>query len=244
MFNYSWKGAFMIRRHTKIGEYILEDLCYYGKNSQVWKARRNKSERQYCIKLVKGYESESAILKKIRHNGIVMLYESFAWEDYQVLVMSYYEGETLGSYLKRGNVLSARQVYSIVVQLCEILGYLHAKRQPIFYLDLKESNIMLDKLGTIVLIDFGSAIEAGGIEQEELSGTSWYMPPEYRDQGAYGSYTDCFSLGRVIEKMTQQDKEHQKAWAEVVRGCTRISPMKRWNIEKIKEAAFKRSSYV
>lgn len=225
----------------RVGKYVLEDLLYYGTNCQVW--RGSADMRCYCIKIVKGREVEAALLKKIRHDNIVMLYDSFVWEEFNVLVTNFCEGETLEQYVKRGEVMGMLQIQSIVLQLCEVLEYLHGKNKPIYYLDLKESNIMIDRLGGITLVDFGSAIEVGGSAQMILTGTSWYMPPEYRNEGKFGSYTDCFSLGRVIEKLSHLDKESSKAWAGVIKGCTRISTTKRWDVQAIKKAALKCNRY-
>ena len=67
-------------------------------------------------------------------------------------------------------------------------GYLHA--------DIKPSNIMIDRMGSVKLVDFGRAVEIG----EKISillGSPIYMAPETHRLEAGQAQTDLFSTGMV-----------------------------------------------
>ena len=58
--------------------------------------------------------------------------------------MDFIEGETLDQYLYEtmsGNI-AIQKVLDIGIQLCNVLGYLHTRKPPIIFRDLKPSNIM------------------------------------------------------------------------------------------------------
>ena len=73
--------------------------------------------------------------------------------------MDYIEGNPLSSALEESGAQPQNQVIAWAIQLCDVLGYLHAQSPPIIYRDMKPSNIMLKPDGNLTLIDFGTARE-------------------------------------------------------------------------------------
>uniref|UniRef100_A0ACD5W6E2 Uncharacterized protein n=1 Tax=Avena sativa TaxID=4498 RepID=A0ACD5W6E2_AVESA len=95
--------------------------------------------------------------------------------------------------------------YKIIKGACEGLKYLHEGfKEPIYHLDLKPDNILLDENMTPKLADFGLSKLFGG-EQTRVTnspaGTLGYMPPEYLFRNVVSKKLDVFSLGVVITKM-------------------------------------------
>src|SRR5438094_9743891 len=73
--------------------------------------------------------------------------------------------------------LPQQDVRAWATQICDALTYLHGRRPPVIFRDLKPQNIMLRPDGRVALIDFGIArttITAGGT----AIGTGGYAPPE------------------------------------------------------------------
>ena len=86
------------------------------------------------------------------------------------------------------------------VELCRALAAIHSR--GLVHLDLKPRNVMREKGGRIVLVDFGfaraSALEVDR-EGSSLGGTPPFMSPEHFDSEAeVGPWTDLFSLGALL----------------------------------------------
>ena len=85
-----------------------------------------------------------------------------------------------------------------ILELCDILEYLHNNRPPILYLDLKPENIMIQEEGKLRLIDFGSVQYKYQIKK--LSGTIGYAPKELinREKDKIDEQSDIYSLGMIF----------------------------------------------
>jgi len=71
--------------------------------------------------------------------------------------------------------------------------------------DLKPGNIMVDRLGTVKLVDFGRAVVVGE-RQAFLLGSPMYMAPELHRREASTVQSDLFSLGLVAIEMLRGER--------------------------------------
>lgn len=86
-------------------------------------------------------------------------------------------------------------------QICDVFGYLHSRKPPIIYRDLKPANVMLKPDGQIMIIDFGTAREfkETSIEDTSCLGTQGYAAPEqYGGHGQTDARTDIYTLGATM----------------------------------------------
>uniref|UniRef100_A0ACD5ZKF4 Uncharacterized protein n=2 Tax=Avena sativa TaxID=4498 RepID=A0ACD5ZKF4_AVESA len=95
--------------------------------------------------------------------------------------------------------------YKIIKGTCEGLKYLHEGfKEPIYHLDLKPDNILLDKNMVPKLADFGMSKlfrdEQTRVTQSPI-GTIGYLPPEYLFGHVVSKKLDIFSLGVIITKI-------------------------------------------
>uniref|UniRef100_A0A8R7R4V6 Protein kinase domain-containing protein n=1 Tax=Triticum urartu TaxID=4572 RepID=A0A8R7R4V6_TRIUA len=94
--------------------------------------------------------------------------------------------------------------YAIIKGICEGLKYLHEELQPpIFHLDLKPANVLLDENMVPKIADFGLSRfygEGTGITTSSI-GTIGYLPPEFINRHVISNKLDIFSLGVVIIKI-------------------------------------------
>ncbi|GJN25359.1 hypothetical protein PR202_gb13178 [Eleusine coracana subsp. coracana] len=95
--------------------------------------------------------------------------------------------------------------YKIIKGTCKGLEYLHeGLAHPIYHLDLKPDNILLDKYMVPKISDFGLS-RIFGEEQTCIVNTSMgtigYLPPEYIQRHVISKKFDIFSLGVVIIKI-------------------------------------------
>ena len=117
----------------------------------------------------------------------------------------YIEGQTLAQWMIDHPQPAIEIVRGIVEQIAKGLRALH--RLEMLHQDLKPDNIMIDKLGTVKIIDFGATRVAGimevatPIEQINLLGSAQYAAPEYFVGESGTTQSDLFSLGVITYQM-------------------------------------------
>lgn len=170
----------------------------------------------------KEFDNEFRNLREIRHPNVVRLlgycYESRhkfvkhngdlvrAQEIERALCFEYMQGGSLDKHISDESCdLDWPTCYKIIKGICEGLNHLHtAQERPIYHLDLKPANILLDKDMTAKIGDLGLSKLVASSEThktEVLKGTQGYMPPEYINDRAVSKKFDVFSLGVIIIKI-------------------------------------------
>eukprot|EP00826_Nyctotherus_ovalis_P063233 TRINITY_DN9255_c0_g1_i13.p1 TRINITY_DN9255_c0_g1~~TRINITY_DN9255_c0_g1_i13.p1 ORF type:complete len:412 (-),score=67.04 TRINITY_DN9255_c0_g1_i13:59-1294(-) len=143
---------------------------------------------------------EILIMRKLKHQGIVKLYDCFQSADELYVVMELIEGQTLRKYLSLmpDKKLSEEKAISILKEIAVALNYCHLNE--VLHRDIKLDNILMDKKGKIKLIDFGfSVIEKGNGKLTTHCGSLSYMSPELVNKEEYfGKPADMWALGVVF----------------------------------------------
>src|SRR6266487_1197045 len=121
---------------------------------------------QEIIEATDGFHREVLLLSTLKHVNLPRIHDSFTDSEHWYLVMDFIEGETLEQYLRdttpgsspsKTRSLALDEVFSIALQLCQVLHYLHTRQPPIIFRDLKPANVMRAPEGNLYLIDFGIA---------------------------------------------------------------------------------------
>ncbi len=121
------------------------------------------------------------------------------------VVTEYVDGQTLAQWMIDNPKSSLEVVRSIVEQIAK--GLLAFHRMEMLHQDLRPANIMIDRTGTVKIIDFGSTRVAGVVEIEtpvertNLLGTAQYSAPEYFLGENGTARSDLFSLGVIAYQM-------------------------------------------
>ncbi|XP_037450561.1 cysteine-rich receptor-like protein kinase 26 [Triticum dicoccoides] len=136
--------------------------------------------------------------QRVEHNGE---YISVSVEE-RVLCFEYLP-ESLDKHITNiSDGLDWSTRFKIIKGVCEGLNYLHnGSKDPIYHLDLKPDNILLDKNMIPKIGDFGLSklfLPTQTNDTSQFAGTPGYMPPEYIDRSEITSKFDVFSLGVVI----------------------------------------------
>ena len=155
---------------------------------------------------IQNFEREANILATLSHPAVPKVYDYFSEHDRSYLVMEFVDGQDLEAYLvDHEGMLPHDTVLDWALQLCEVLVYLHGHNPPIVFRDMKPSNVMLDKIGKIRLVDFGIAKLFQTGQKGTMIGTEGYSPPEqYR--GVADPRGDVYALGATIHHLlTKQD---------------------------------------
>jgi protein phosphatase len=148
---------------------------------------------------------EEWIARRINNQHVLKAYAQDKERNYLYTVMEYVEGQTLEQWMIDNPSPSPEEVRNIVDQVAR--GLLAFHRQEMIHQDLRPANIMIDKTGSVKIIDLGAVRVAGITEintfmdQGEILGTMTYSAPEYflGDVGTYKS--DLFSLGVIVYQM-------------------------------------------
>ncbi len=158
------------------------------------------------------------------HPNIVTVYDFETSGAYAYLVMEYVDGLNLAELLGRveGGRLTPEECAHVLASVARALSYAHENR--VLHLDIKPTNIMIDRRGTVKLADFGmaslaSAAGYGGAR----GGTVGYMPPEQIEGMLVDERADVFSLAVVIwQALTGSDpflaRSAEESLAKIRRG--------------------------
>lgn len=121
------------------------------------------------------------------------------------IVTEFIDGQTLTQWMIDNPKPELETVRGIVEQMGR--GLLAFHRMEMLHQDLRPENVMIDKTGTVKIIDFGSVRVAGimeiatPIERHDLLGTAQYTAPEYFLGEGGSTRSDLFSLGVITYQM-------------------------------------------
>jgi len=151
------------------------------------------------------FQAEVKLLKQLRHPRIPAFGADFTDPRHTpcYFVMEYIPGETLEQRLDRAKgPLPEYDVLQWMIDICEVLTYLHEQRPPIIIRDLKPGNIIISPsinspAGEARLIDFGIArtYKKGKTTNTDNVGTAVYASPEHHGRGQTDARSDIYSLG-------------------------------------------------
>lgn len=195
------------------GKYKILNKIGQGGMSVVYLAMNERANKPWAIKEVRkdgvsNYEvvkqnliAETDILKRLDHPHLPSIIDVIDCEDTFIIVMDYIEGKPLSEALKREGAQPQEKVIEWAKQICDVLGYLHSRKPPIIYRDMKPSNVMLKPDGNIMIIDFGTAREykSASIADTTCLGTQGYAAPEqFGGHGQTDARTDIYCLGATL----------------------------------------------
>lgn len=145
--------------------------------------------------------AEARMVSKLRHAGIVPIYEAGEEGGDIFLVFEYVPGENLALHLRRQGALPAVKAATLMVAILEAVAHAHA--HGLIHRDLKPSNILMDETGVPRVMDFGIATHVAGAstDQQEFTGTPAYMAPEYIASRVISEQTDIFAAGLILFEM-------------------------------------------
>lgn len=204
---------------AKIGEIIdgkYEILKEVGRGgmSVVYLAMDNRLNKQWAIKeikkkgtnaenqvVVQSLLTEANLMKKLDHPNLPRIVDIIETGKTIYIAMDYIEGEPLDKILKMKGAQPQEAVIEWGIHLAEVLEYLHTRKPPIIYRDMKPANVMLRPDGTIKLYDFGIAREYKEQNSSDTVslGTKGYAAPEqFGGMGQTDARTDVYGLGVTL----------------------------------------------
>src|SRR3990172_7465736 len=199
---------------TRVGLYEIVEQLGRGGMATVFKARHTVLERDAALKFldlafledpefVKRFRHEARVIAGLDHPNIVPVFDFSEHQGLPYLVMKFVEGETLKARLGRGR-LTVTESAVMIHSIGGGLSYAHA--QGVLHRDVKPSNVLLGRDGSIYLADFGLARIAASaqstLSREFMIGTPQYISPEQaRSEPNLDARTDIYSLGILIYEL-------------------------------------------
>ena len=142
---------------------------------------------------------EARFLAGFSHPAIVGVHRLIEANGTVYMVMDFVEGESYEARLRRiGKEPDQASLMAVMGPILEGIEEIHAKN--LLHRDIKPDNILIDKRGKPVLIDFGSARMSVGATMTMTSMvTHGYSPIEqYQTKGRMGPWTDIYAIGAVM----------------------------------------------
>lgn len=203
-----YKGFFL-------GKYKLLDHLGTGGMSSVYLAEHVLMQRRVAIKVLPKHRVQDAsylarFLREAKaaaaldHRNIVRAYDVDNDGVNHYLVMEYVEGQDLQRMVRERGPLPYNEAAEYIRQAAE--GLHHAHQAGLIHRDIKPANLLVNKNGTVKLLDLGLARftddERGSLTiayDENVLGTADYLAPEQAvDSHRVDHRADIYSLGCTL----------------------------------------------
>lgn len=211
----------LIGGRYKVGKKIGE-----GGMGRVHMAHDTRLDRDVAIKFLKsdvmeeegsveGFFYECTVLGRLEHPGVLPITDSgIDGNGIPYCVMKVVKGQTLGDLLHKHKSLNGKERQDSVIRLlrifsklCETLSFVHHEKY--IHRDVKPDNIMVDKFGIVLLVDWGLARPMASADDRHdssktstglIKGTPLYMSPEQITSSSQtlDGRSDLFALGIIL----------------------------------------------
>ncbi|HKA00079.1 MAG TPA: serine/threonine-protein kinase [Candidatus Solibacter sp.] len=151
-------------------------------------------------RLLERFHGEVRVARLVSHPNVCRVYDIGQVEGMPFISMEYVDGEDLASLLTRIGRLPADKAIEAARRLCSGLAAAHDR--GVIHRDLKPQNIMMNKRGEVVIMDFGLAAIASELTGPEARfGTPAYMSPEQLKGDSVTPKSDIYALGLVLYEL-------------------------------------------
>jgi serine/threonine protein phosphatase PrpC len=197
------------------GYKVVREL-HASKRTQIYLALDAQTDRKVILKTPSvNYEDDPEYIDRFLHEEwvgrridnqhVLRVLSPHGRRQCLYYVTEYVDGRTLRQWMHDNPQPPVDDVRGIVVQIAAGLRAFH--RHEMVHQDLKPENIMIDRHGTVKIIDFGSTKIAGieeiatPLDPQNLLGTRNYSAPEYLQGYSGNNVSDIYSLGVIAYEM-------------------------------------------
>lgn len=195
------------------GRYEILQLLGEGGMGAVYKARDRELDRFVALKLIRRelaanpaivarFKQELLLSHQVTHKNVIRIYDLGDSDGMKFISMEFVEGRDLRTLIIEKEKFSPQEAVEIIQQVCHALEAAHSV--GVIHRDLKPQNVMRDKTGRILVMDFGMArtIAGDGMTQSgALVGTMEYMSPEQALAKDLDQRSDLFAVGLIFYEL-------------------------------------------
>lgn len=219
--------------------YSLVTVLSEKNGCKVLRLRNKQNGRDLVLRRFPKAVDAYGLLCDIRCENLPEIYDAIPLDDGQIVLEEYIDGITVAEVMQaeRYRYWGAKKVLAAV---CNALTVLHSR--GIVHRDVKPENVMVDKNGRVVLIDFNaSRKESTAGKDTKIMGTVGYAAPEQLGLSQSDARTDIYAAG-VLYNVMLTGHHPTKAFARgragrIIRKCTALNPNDRY--QSAKELALK-----
>lgn len=195
-----------------LGHYKLLDQIGKGGMGTVYLAEHKTLKRKAAVKVLavdqtktvlatERFYREARAAATLDHPNVVKVYDVGQYGNVHYIAMEYIEGQTLGQMIERNGPLHFATACDYVAQASAGLQAAHEK--GLVHRDIKPDNLIVDKSGTVKILDMGLARSSedpedrltAHMEPEVIVGTADYIAPEQALNEPVDVRADIYSLG-------------------------------------------------
>ena len=194
--------------------YDIKALLGAGGMGMVYRAVDRELQEVVAIKTLKPeliaaddtalerFKSEIRLARKISHRNVVRTHDLGEARGLYFITMEFVEGTSLKDLVKQRGRLPVQVMLPIAKQLCRALEVAH--EAGVIHRDIKPHNMVVERDGTLKVMDFGIARLATRAPRQGLTeagmviGTPEYMSPEQLLGDELDARADLYSAGVVL----------------------------------------------
>jgi tRNA A-37 threonylcarbamoyl transferase component Bud32 len=186
-------------RDVVIKECFPSSVC---RRSKVMVAARSRAHTAELRSVVQLFVREARNLAKIVHPNIVAVHQVFEDNGTAYMAIDFIDGLDLQQIIDgEGPPLAQDHIVEITVKLLKAVGFIHD--HDMLHRDISPDNVLIDKKGEPILIDFGAAREKASQSNRAMSALrvvkDGYSPQEFYIAGSeQGPWSDLYALGATL----------------------------------------------
>jgi formylglycine-generating enzyme required for sulfatase activity/serine/threonine protein kinase len=204
------------RNFTIGGKYRVLERLGYGGSASVFLCEHLAMRRLVALKvlptanandpdLLARFYREARAVAQLNHPNIVAAFDVDQADKLHFLVTEFVDGPSLDHLVSRRGRLGVADACQYISQAAR--GLQHAHEAGLVHRDIKPHNLLVDRTGTLKILDMGLALmfheDAGSLTMGKdfrmLLGTIDYLPPEQAvDSHAVDIRADIYSLGATL----------------------------------------------
>ncbi len=193
-FGITYTARDSLNRKIVIKECFPGEMVYRDGNAMTPRSARYKDE---ISAIVRNFVTEAHSVANLKHDNIIHVHQIFEENRTAYIAMDFIDGPDLLDMMESDKRLTPRQIQKLTLTMLDAIGYVH--RLGMLHRDISPDNILIDRSGEPVLIDFGAVRVHIQKTQQTLTRMKFvkdgYSPQEFYVAGAeQGTYSDLYAL--------------------------------------------------